>query len=366
MTPGNGLGTWKKLGSIDRELKPYHWYRKRGWKVTVGTFDRRRDRFNEGIGLDMAYCPSPRVLFSLPWCSFRRVFRSADVIKTNQSAGAWWYVFAARVCRKPILLRCGYVAGESLETTEGSTLRTILYQEREGWAFRNATMCAVPTETLKAWVCERYRVSEERVVVVPNFLDTEVFYPLPEAVSANRSVVYVGNISPVKNPELLVRACEIAEAALLTFVGNGPDAENVKKLAAGIGVRVEIMGRVANLQLPGIIRRHTVYVQPSMREGQCKSLMEAMACGMPCVGTDVVGTRDSIQHEKTGLLCPPESVAMASAIRRLFDDESLRQRLGRNAAEFVRSEYAFERVFECEYAIVSALAGDRKRGPVGS
>jgi glycosyltransferase involved in cell wall biosynthesis len=221
-------------------------------------------------------------------------------------------------------------------------------------------MCSVPTETLKAWVCERYRVSEDRVVVVPNFLDTEVFYPQPEAVSENRTVVYVGNISPVKNPELLVRACAEAGTSLLTFVGAGPEAEKVKRLATGIGVRVEIMGRVPNSELPEILRKHTVYVQPSIREGQCKSLMEAMACGMPCVGTDVVGTRDSIQHEKTGLLCPPESVAMASAIQRLFNDESLRRRLGKNAAEFVRSEYAFERVFEREYEIVSALAGGRK------
>jgi glycosyltransferase involved in cell wall biosynthesis len=225
-------------------------------------------------------------------------------------------------------------------------------------------MCSVPTETLKAWVCERYRVSEDRVVVVPNFLDTNVFYPQFEAVSANRSVVYVGNISPVKNPELLVRACAKAGASLLTFVGTGTEAENVKRLAASIGVRVEIMGRVPNTELPGILRKHTVYVQPSKWEGHCKSLMEAMACGMACVGTDVAGTRDSIQNEKTGLLCPPEPAAMASTIRRFFDDERLRRRLGKNAAEYVRSEYAFERVFEREYAIVSALAGNRKRRPV--
>jgi glycosyltransferase involved in cell wall biosynthesis len=152
---------------------------------------------------------------------------------------------------------------------------------------------------------------------------------------------------------------------LLTFVGTGPDTEDVKQLAADIGVRVEILGRIPNAELPGILRKHTVYVQPSMREGQCKSLMEAMACGMACVGTDVVGIRDSIQHEMTGLLCPPDPTAMASAIRRFFDDEDLRGRMGRNAAEFVRSEYAFERVFEREYAIVSALAGVRKWGSVG-
>ena len=357
MTPGNGLITWKKIGSIDRELKPFHEYRKRGWKVTVGTFDTRGDRFDEGIGLDMAYCLSPRLLFALPWSSFRRVLRSADVIRTNQSTNVWWYVFAARVCRKAILLRCGNVAGEMRETIDGPTLRTRLYQRREGWAFRNATMCTVPSEALKAWVCERYRVPESRVAVMPNFVDTEVFHPDPESVPASRSVVYVGRIHPKKNCELLVRACAQAGASVVTYVGTGPDEEKVRRLASEIGIRVELAGRVPNAQLPGILRKHMVYVQPSQWEGQCKSLMEAMACGMACVGTDVPGTRDSIRHEKTGLLCPSEPRAMASAIRRFFDDESLRRRLGTNAAAFVRSEYSFERVFEREYSIVSTLAG---------
>ena len=218
-------------------------------------------------------------------------------------------------------------------------------------------MCTVPTETLKAWVCERYDVPESRVAVVPNFVDTEVFHPDPESVPASRSVVSVGNISLVKNPELLVKACAIAGTSVVTLVGTGPEEEKVRRLAAELGVRVEFVGRIPNSELPQILQRQEVYVQSSQREGQCKSLMEAMACGMACVGTDVSGTRDSIRHEKMGLLCPLEPQAMASAIRRFFDDENLRRRLGANAAEFVRSEYAFERVFEREYSIVEALAG---------
>jgi glycosyltransferase involved in cell wall biosynthesis len=291
----------------------------------------------------------------------RRAIRAADVIKTNQSVNAWWFVLAARVCRRPIALRCGYVFGEYLETTQGRDAACRWYQVREGWAFRHATACIVPTDTLKSWVCRRYRVPAERVHTVPNFVDTDAFARTPGSVPRSRSVIHVGTISPVKNPELLVRACAKAGAELLTFVGDGPDAAKVQRLAAELGVPAVIAGRMPHAQLPAILRSHAVYVQPSLREGHCKSLTEAMACGLACVGTEVPGIVDSIRHEQTGLLCRLDADALGSAIRRLFDDDALRRRLGENAAAVVRAQYAFQPVFDREFSVMSSLVKDPSR-----
>jgi len=354
MTPGNGLATWERVGSIERELLPYREYHQRGWKVTVGTFDAPGWSQNENHWFDLAYCPPPRLLFSLPW-SLRKALQSADVIKTNQSEGAWWYVLAAKLFHKPILLRCGYVRGEWFETVEGRTVRTRHYEIWEGWAFRQATLCQVPTEALRQWVCSRYRVDPRRIEVVPNFIDTRIFLPRAQADKLPRSVIYVGTINRVKNLTLLVQACAQAGVSQLTLVGDGPEAPQIVQLAEKLKIKVMMKGRVPNNQLPEILQQHEVYAQTSWREGHPKTLVEAMACGMPCLATRVPGMREAIDHGETGLLVEPQVEAVAQGLQTLFVDNALRQRLGANAWRSVHARLAFERVFEKELANINRL-----------
>lgn len=354
LTPGNCLNTWRKIGSLERELMPYRAYFRRGWKVTIGTFDRRQDAFAESNGFDLAYCPHPRLLCTLPWHS-NQVIRNADVIKTNQSAGAWWYVLAARLIRKPILLRSGYVVGALLETTEGRTRRARHYELWEGWAFRHASFCQVSTAALRQWVCARYQLDERRVGVVPNFVDTRIFAPQDKMVKLPRSVVYVGNISKIKNISLLVEACAKAGADLLTLIGDGPEAQPIARLAEQLKVRLLIKGRVPNNLLPAILLQHEVYAQTSLFEGHPKAFLEAMACGMPCVGTRVPGLQEAVAHEATGLLAEPTVEAVSEDLQRLFSDRDLRHSLGTNAARSIQERFSFEMVFAKEYANVNRI-----------
>ena len=126
MTPGVSLNTWKKIGSIKRELKPYKEYVRNGWNVKVLTFDKSSiPDLPEGI--EAVPFRHRQLLWFLPW-THKELGKWADVIKTNQSHHAYFYTRAARHWKKPILLRCGYVHGEYLETVKGYTCRTRLYQ----------------------------------------------------------------------------------------------------------------------------------------------------------------------------------------------------------------------------------------------
>lgn len=91
---------------------------------------------------------------------------------------------------------------------------------------------------------------------------------------------------------------------------------------------------------------------PSYREGLPKVLLEAMACGKPCVTTDVPGCREAVHHEDNGLLVPAkDAAALASAIGRLLDHPDQRQRMGARGRQRAVEEFSQERVIEATLAV---------------
>lgn len=96
---------------------------------------------------------------------------------------------------------------------------------------------------------------------------------------------------------------------------------------------IEWLGHVDDM--PSLLERIDVMALPTAYgEGLPKSLIEAAACALPLVATDVPGCREVVEHEVTGLLIPPRDAdALARAIARLHDDPDLRERLGAAASK---------------------------------
>jgi glycosyltransferase involved in cell wall biosynthesis len=90
------------------------------------------------------------------------------------------------------------------------------------------------------------------------------------------------------------------------------------------------------------LRAADVFALPSRREGLPVALLEAMACGLPCVASRLPGATDTvITHEQDGLLVPPgDAVALATALCRVLADPGLAAQLGRAARKTVTSRFA--------------------------
>lgn len=101
---------------------------------------------------------------------------------------------------------------------------------------------------------------------------------------------------------------------------------------------IEWLGHIEDM--PGLLANADIVVLPSYREGCPKSLIEAAACALPLITTDVPGCHDVVRHEIDGLLVPArDAVALAEAIARLDDDRELARRLGMAAREHALAEY---------------------------
>ena len=354
MTPGVGLRTWKEIGSINRELMPYREYVRKGWKVKILTYDAPDfpARYED---FDIVRIPFRKpYLFALPWLN-REAGRWADLVKTSQSTSAQYYTAAARRWKKPILLRCGYVHGESLECTQGRTPKTLRYQRKEACAFRAATHCQVPTAELADWVRTNYAVSGDKISIVPNFVDTNIFRPADDVAGKPFSVISVGRLSPVKQFDLLIEACSGIENCRLTIVGEGAERARLLALAQEKNVTLDLPGNIANERIPALLSQHQVFALPSRWEGHPKSLIEAMACGMACVGVNSPGIRNVLAQGKNGLLSEGKPRELRAALQSLLNDAELRKSLESSAREFVKENYAFQVVMDKELRIAESL-----------
>ncbi len=117
---------------------------------------------------------------------------------------------------------------------------------------------------------------------------------------------------------------------------------------------IQWLGHVSDM-LP-IWQGADIAVLPSQREGLPMTLLEAAACGLPLVGTDVPGCREIVRHNQTGLLVPWEDPpALAAAIAQLVRDPHMRKTFGRTAREIVEREFSSEIVFRQTEAIYGKM-----------
>jgi glycosyltransferase involved in cell wall biosynthesis len=159
----------------------------------------------------------------------------------------------------------------------------------------------------------------------------------------------------VKRLDLLIEAMATLENTHLCAVGEGPDHEKLEALADARGVDSNFYGRVPNTALPEVLCQSEIFVLPSIKEGNPKALMEAMACGRPCIATDAPGSRDLIQNEENGLLVPATPRAIADAIQRLRDDPEWAAKLGAKARIFAEQHFDLADNISREVSLLGSL-----------
>lgn len=128
----------------------------------------------------------------------------------------------------------------------------------------------------------------------------------------------------------------------LEILGTGPLEENLKLKIKNLKLedRVKFLGHIDNEKLPQYLSEADIFVRPSLSEGQGISFIEAMASGLPVIATPVGGIPDFLKDGVTGLFCEvnnPESIA--KQVKRLMDDENLRNKLIDNAKKMVEEKY---------------------------
>jgi glycosyltransferase involved in cell wall biosynthesis len=198
-----------------------------------------------------------------------------------------------------------------------------------------------------------------RVELIPNGVDTAVFRPAASR-PANKlpRILYVGRLSSEKNLRTVVTATRyVGDEVRTIMVGSGTLKHELETQAQSLGVTVEFPGVVDQRRLPDVYGAADVFVLASFTEGHPKVLLEAMACGVPCVASDCVGNRSLVTDGRTGLLFDPhDAKQLADCLERLIKDPALGRRLADTARAEVVARYDLRALVEREIALVRQVA----------
>jgi glycosyltransferase involved in cell wall biosynthesis len=178
-------------------------------------------------------------------------------------------------------------------------------------------------------------------------IDPDVFTSRPvRARPTTFELLCVGQLAPAKAHGILLEAVHrlvlAGRSVRLTLIGDGAYRQGLERIVREKNLEEHVV--FTGSQPQEVVRARyletDIFTLASFKEGVPVVLMEAMACGIPCVATGITGIPELIEQGVSGLLVPPSDVdAFTAAIERLMDDAELRQRLGTAARQQVVARY---------------------------
>jgi len=358
-TRGVSLRTWSMVGMLEREIALYRRLIENGLQVSFVTYGDASDQaFEDRLGGIRILCNRSGLdfreyeqgLFSL----HEDTLKNCTVIKTNQTYGADIALNASRMFGKPLVARCGYMWSANAGREHGEESAQAIEARRvEELVFEAADKVVVTTYAMKSDVERRIPSAAQRVKVIPNYVDTELFSPAGTQRDAG-TVLFIGRIAPEKNLESLIEAVEPLDLRL-TLIGEGKLRPVLQRRFNDLDGRITWEGNVPNSQLPNYLNRSGCFVLPSLYEGHPKSLLEAMSCGVPVIGANSPGIRELIRHRETGLLCGTDAAAIRAALEEVMSQPALGAELGRNARDFVIENYSLGRIVQMELDLLNEI-----------
>jgi glycosyltransferase involved in cell wall biosynthesis len=245
-------------------------------------------------------------------------------------------------------------------------------------ALRRADVFVALSEEMRREFIE-HGVPPERVRRIPNGVDTTVFRPAsPDERSRLRGrlglhdgpvAVYTGRLVTYKGLPSLLRAWRSVPDAALVLVGEGGAdlhacERELREFAAAHGMqgRVRFAGVVERVE--EWLRAADLFVFPTENEAFGLSLVEAMACALPCVTTRVGGLRDFVADGVNALVVPPaDDDALGAAVASLIGDAGRRAVLGQAARRTAEERFSLPVVAGAYAALVDELCEARMRRP---
>lgn len=190
-----------------------------------------------------------------------------------------------------------------------------------------------------------------KITVIPLGVDPSIYVPAPRPLEeAPFRLMCVARLAPVKAQTILLQAVhrllDAGRNVEVHLVGGGQDLDRLEREAKRLklGPAVVFHGPMPQSRVVELLATAHVFTLASFAEGVPVALMEAMALGVPCVSTCLMGIPELIRHKVDGLLVPPSDIeSLAEAIEELMDNPALRDQYAKSGRQHVQERYDLRR-----------------------
>lgn len=235
------------------------------------------------------------------------------------------------------------------------------------WAlWRRAAHVVANSEGLAALAHES--APDLPIAIMPNGIDVERYVPPPKGrLERTVRVLYAGRLVRFKGLRNLIEAWRLVSRATrmpaeLWIAGYGPERPVLEALAEQARLtNVRFLGRLEEDRLIRTLQRADVFINPSEGEGMPNAVLEAMACGLPVVLSDIAPHREMLLQGRGGVLCDAtRPKAIARALLTVVDDREVRLRLGEEARDIVRTHFSWDQAVDTLVGLARPLVGARR------
>lgn len=278
----------------------------------------------------------PMFLLSMFFASLR-ISKRVDLIHANWSINGIIAGVAGLLTKTPIVttLRGSDVARAKRRLIDRYWLRL---------SGRLSTRLITVGTGLKDTVSIQCPFLAEKISVIPNGVGDEFLDVFRKRLKNNNSILHLTSISNLiseKGVDDIVKAFSHLDDRSnieLTIIGDGPERQNLRLLCESLNLSKEIrfIGKVPPTLIASYLTRTDIFIAPSYSEGRPNTVLEAMAAGIPVIGTNIDGIKELIQHAVSGLLFPPgDTEQLARHITHLRNSAELRKRYGEAGRKFI-------------------------------
>lgn len=195
----------------------------------------------------------------------------------------------------------------------------------------------------------------KKTIVIQNGIDLEKFHPVAKPSSGEMHSGMIGRFSAQKNQAMIIDAAikgfssgQLDKTIHFHFAGDGDTLEELKKIVEEkkLSEQIHFHGLLDENEIIELLTKLDVYIHASFAETMCTSVMQAMACGLPVLASNIPGINDIVEEERNAILFENDNIdKLIKCVLELQMDITYRKRMGESSSRYAENHFSALKTF---------------------
>lgn len=355
---------WKNSGILEREIKYYENIKKKhNCSYTFFTYGDLEDKqilnsLNTDINIITLFKKKKLnnsflvFFYSLYYViKNHKKLKKFEFLKSNQNYGSWILILLKWINKSKIISRCGYDLFH-FSVLKKNPIKIIISYFICLFIYKNSNIILSPSDFYKNFISKFYFIDKKMIKVLPNFVDTNIFFPNDSISKYKKRILFIGRLEKQKNIFSILKSISNSDYQL-DILGTGSLKLKIIKFAIKNNCNIHFIAeKYSNNEIPQLLNKYKFFILFSLYEGNPKVLLEAMSCGLCAITSNTYGINNIINNFNNGIMLNLNDYSsILSKISML--DEHLINNLSNNSSNFIKKNHSLEMISNLEFKYYS-------------